>query len=395
VVTEQVNEGTDTVLSGIASYTLGANLEALIFIGSGHFRGTGNTASNTITGGAGNDTLIGGDGNDALTGSSGDDFLDGGIGVDRLTGGTGNDTYVVNASGDRIVELASDGVDTVRTDLLAYALSSVLENLVYVGTGNFTGTGSALANIITGAVGNDVLRGGIGNDTLTGGFGNDYLDGGAGIDRLVGGTGNDTYIVDAATDVILEAQNAGTDVVRTSLSIFALSANLEHLAYAGVGHFAGTGNGGNNSIVGASGNDTLTGGIGNDSMLGGRGLDILIGGAGLDALTGGLGSDRFVFNVITESTIAASDRILDFERGIDSIDLSVIDAITGGTNDAFSFIGTAAFTAAGQLRAVDDGVNNRTIIQVNVNNNISTPELQIFLEGRQIATLMGATDFIL
>lgn len=45
--------------------------------------------------------------------------------------------------------------------------------------------------------------------------------------------------------------------------------------------------------------------------------------------------------------------ITDFTQGEDVVDLHVIDAITGGTDDAFSFIHDAAFTgggAAGGLR---------------------------------------------
>jgi hypothetical protein len=45
------------------------------------------------------------------------------------------------------------------------------------------------------------------------------------------------------------------------------------------------------------------------------------------------------------------DQILDFATG-DSIDLSRIDAITGGTDDPFHFVGAAAFShSAGELRA--------------------------------------------
>jgi len=58
-----------------------------------------------------------------------------------------------------------------------------------------------------------------------------------------------------------------------------------------------------------------------------------------------------VYRSTTESTVAASDTILDFNMG-DVINLSLIDAnaLTGG-NQAFSFIGNAAFSnTAGELR---------------------------------------------
>ena len=43
-----------------------------------------------------------------------------------------------------------------------------VENLVYTGVGDFTGTGNALNNTITGAGGDDTLSGRGGNDTLNG-----------------------------------------------------------------------------------------------------------------------------------------------------------------------------------------------------------------------------------
>ncbi|MGO7050751.1 calcium-binding protein, partial [Rhizobium johnstonii] len=86
IVTEVANEGTDTVRTNLASYTLAANVENLSFAGTGTFAGTGNNLDNTITGGAAADALSGGTGNDTL---------DGGAGADSLIGGEGDDTYIV------------------------------------------------------------------------------------------------------------------------------------------------------------------------------------------------------------------------------------------------------------------------------------------------------------
>ena len=51
--------------------------------------------------------------------------------------------------------------------------------------------------------------------------------------------------------------------------------------------------------------------------------------------------------------MGAPDKILDFEVGVDKIDVSSIDAnSTVGSDQAFSFIGSAAFShTAGELRA--------------------------------------------
>jgi subtilisin-like proprotein convertase family protein/Ca2+-binding RTX toxin-like protein len=65
--------------------------------------------------------------------------------------------------------------------------------------------------------------------------------------------------------------------------------------------------------------DTLTGAGGNDTLKGAGGNDSLIGGAGNDSLTGSSGKDHFVFSSTISS--AGIDRITDFTRGQDIIDL--------------------------------------------------------------------------
>ena len=123
-----------------------------------------------LNGGAGNDTLIGGEGNDTLGGGAGNDILSGGL---------GNDTYGVTEAGDQVIESAGQGTDTVWTSLASYTLGANVENLIFGGSGNFTGMGNALNNYIRGGTGNDVLNGGDGNDIFAFGpnFGNDTLIG--------------------------------------------------------------------------------------------------------------------------------------------------------------------------------------------------------------------------
>lgn len=64
-------------------------------------------------------------------------------------------------------------------------------------------------------------------------------------------------------------------------------------------------------------NDILVGGIGDDRLGGGGGEDILIDGAGSDELTGGAGRDVFILYAD-----GIGDAILDFQVGVDSLDLS-------------------------------------------------------------------------
>ncbi len=105
VVIELAGNGTDTIRTTLANYTLAAlpNVENLSFSGTGGFIGTGNSAANTIIGGAGADTLVGGLGTDILTGGAGPDvfrYLHVAEGGDTLMGFSSiDDTIQVSAAG--------------------------------------------------------------------------------------------------------------------------------------------------------------------------------------------------------------------------------------------------------------------------------------------------------
>jgi Ca2+-binding RTX toxin-like protein/methionine-rich copper-binding protein CopC len=70
-ITEKKGEGTDTVISQIANYTLGNNLENLHLTGDGN--GWGNKGGNDIIGADGANTIDGKEGNDTLTGGASND----------------------------------------------------------------------------------------------------------------------------------------------------------------------------------------------------------------------------------------------------------------------------------------------------------------------------------
>ena len=79
---------------------------------------------------------------------------------------------------------------------------------------------------------------------------------------------------------------------------------------------------GNDILEGLEDNDRLYGGQGADILRGGDGDDILRSMGGNDKLWGGNGADTFVF-----SNWSGRDTIMDFETGIDKIDLSKWKAI--------------------------------------------------------------------
>ncbi len=143
-VTELAGEGTDTIETSLATFSLAAltAVENLTYTGTGNFTGTGNALDNTIRGGIGNDTL------------------NGGTGADLLIGGAGNDTYVVDNPGDVVDEGTGSGTDLVQA-AAGFDLSTVLgnvENLTLTGTAAVNGTGNGLANTITGNSGRQYHR---------------------------------------------------------------------------------------------------------------------------------------------------------------------------------------------------------------------------------------------
>ncbi len=258
--------------------------------------------ADTLNGRGGSDTLEGGAGNDRLLGGIGDDSLDGSAGRDTLLGGAGDDRYRVDSTGDRVVETAGAGADTVFS-FVSHGLAANVEALfLEVGAAAaLNGRGNALANFI---VGNEFAN------RLVGGGGDDTLDAWHGDDTLIGGAGDDTYVLGAggAIDRVVEAANGGTDTA-LALASLRLAANVENLLLdAKAGDSDGTGNGLGNVMQGNAGANRLAGAGGDDTLEGGAGTDRLIGGAGADVFLMRPGMQREV--------------ITDFAAGEDRIDLS-------------------------------------------------------------------------
>jgi len=171
--------------------------------------------------------------------------------------------------------------------------------------------------------------------------------------------------------------------VITSLSSYTLPYQVENLVYTGSA---------NATFIGSSSPNTITSGIGDDVLSGGYGNDTLIGKEGFDTLTGGAGGDHYVFLALADSTVANPDLITDFSAGTaaEKIDLSAIDAIAGGGDDAFTFIGTAAFSGtAGELR-YSVGATER-LVEVDVDGDASA-DLAIRLTG---TGALASSNFIL
>jgi serralysin len=206
----------------------------------------------------------------------GDDHVIAGYYTSNIWGGDGNDV-----------------LDGSRSQYLRYISGGNGNDTIVGGWAGAQLEGGAGDDVVTGGSGLDRLYGGAGNDMLTGGGDSDVLNGGDGADTLKGGTGDDTYEIDAF-DIIIENVGEGTDTVST-VSSYALGANLENLTLTGTAAADGTGNGQANVLIGNSAANVLVGLSGDDILSGNDGNDILDGGDGNDTLYGGLGTDTATY----------------------------------------------------------------------------------------------------
>jgi Ca2+-binding RTX toxin-like protein len=178
-----------------------------------------------------------------------------------LQGLQGDDTYYVNDSHVSVEEPAlKGGIDTVISTV-SYGLTVNVENLTLVGSGNLSGTGSALDNIITSN---------------------------SGVDTLMGATGQDTYIINNSSDIIIDSDsgsvvqsNVSYDLSNSGNNFAGMSTTLTLM---GTGNINGTGDGSVNTIIGNSGINSLFASGGGDTLIGGGGADFLFASGNTTAL---------------------------------------------------------------------------------------------------------------
>jgi Ca2+-binding RTX toxin-like protein len=297
--------------------------------GGGNDKLIGNDVSNRLSGGAGNDSIDGRGGNDVIIG---------GRGKDTLTGGAGNDVFLFEATADSPVGLGRDVItDFARGDQI---------DLTAAGGRTF-----------------------IGNQLFTGGPGQ-------------------VRVVNLSGQTIVELDSNGDRIADLQIELTG-DHQLERLDFVGLAGVATEGDdelygtSGADTLNGLGGNDVLYGFAGNDTLNGGAGDDVLIGGPGRDLLTGGAGADIFLIESFADSRSSGRDRILDFEQGIDKVDLS---ALSMGN---LRFVGTSAFSGAG-----DELRFTRTLTSTFVEADFDgdkVPDLQIEFAAPLNLT---ASDFI-
>jgi Ca2+-binding RTX toxin-like protein len=238
----------------------------------------GTNSADEIYGGGGNDTLngLGGDdliegedgddivegdaGDDTLSGGESNDIVNGGAGRDAMSGGGGNDVFLVDDSGDTVIEGVDQGRDTVLSSI-SFTLPANVERLAAYDEG-----GLAALNFIGNGIDNEI----------TGTGGPNVLNGGAGADLMIGGGGNDTYFVDNSGDTVSEAPAGGYDAILTDVS-YTITSSVELLRArdaAATTAISLIGDAASNRLIGNAGANVLDGGAGGDAMVGLGGDDI-------------------------------------------------------------------------------------------------------------------------
>lgn len=256
----------------------------------------------------------------------------------------------------RNAAVLANSTETANFELTLTKATMNPSNTVFTASkaANYYITGTGLGDTISfaGALGKlSWVEAGDGNDRVVGRAGADLFDGAGGNDRLIGDAGNDQLLGGAGADL----------------------------------------------LDGGIGVDLLEGGAGNDRLTGGTGNDSLNGGAGRDMLTGGDGNDRFLFSDgdFGGATRSTADVLLGWNPG-DRINLSKVDADSRAAsvgNQAFSFLGTAAFNTTdskiGELRYEQSG--SRVYVYGDQNGD-GIADFVLRIDG---VTTLAAGDFIL
>ncbi|MDD2780867.1 calcium-binding protein [Sulfuricurvum sp.] len=421
-VVEHLNEGMDTVQSSV-TFTLGVNIENLTLMGTGVINGYGNTLNNTLIGNSTNNTL------------------DGKSGTDTMSGGAGNDTYIVENTGDNVIENLNEGSDRVNASI-SYVLGANIENLQLTGTANNNGMGNELNNTIYANNGNNILDGANGTDTLSYAYatagvnanigitasqntigsgldtilnfenliGSNYDDtlignsfansiiGGIGADIMFGGGGNDAYYIDNIGDQAFETVSytdttnaGGSDTVVSTVS-YTLGSYIENLRLNGNGAINGTGNTLNNVIYTNSGNNILDGGSGADTVsyaysTAGVNVDLSITasqntiGSGLDTI---INFENLYGSQYNDTLYGNSlSNTLYGDKGNDSLN-------GGAGNDTY------IFNSGNRLDTINDtnGTLNAGIDTVKFGTGITKSSVSLFQSGANLLLSYGSGDVV-
>jgi Ca2+-binding RTX toxin-like protein len=258
-----------------------------------------------------------GNGTDTIIGNEGVDSISSGTGRDSLTGGGGGDSFVINSSNSN----ATSGVDII-TDFDRLSDSIVVDFTLSDSRGNATpvgGSASSIAEVealIASASTNagdvhiiNVTSGGLSGNKFA------YIE------------ANTTLGYQSGSDYLIQFSGAST-------SLFAEDLVEQSSEVTGT------------LILGTSGVDTL---------VGAGGPDTLVSAESADQLTGAGAADTFRFDSISSNSTNGVDGLLDFQSGVDVIQISVAIA---ATNVKYTDASGTASSIAEVEALITGGFNN-------------------------------------
>lgn len=259
----------------------------------------------------------------------------------KIFGLGGNDTIFLNRSddlggGNRVD--AGNGNDKV-------ANLKEGDNIILLGKGNdeYAGTGfasfaSERGDVVSGGAGKDTFAFETAKSTYNGDGGNDVFFSSGWENTINGGSGKDTISYAFRHEDEIASRSGGVTVDLLDGAAQTGSNRFERLIAI-------------ENVVGSQMADVI-GGTDGENMIAGLG--------GADTLAGRGGADTFVYNSINDSRAVAGqiDLILDFENGIDKIDLRGLATgnarLTFSNNDSFSGTrGEVVFSQGGVFVDVD------------------------------------------
>ena len=316
-------------------------------------------------------------------GTSGPNVLDGSrnIAFDLLVGRGGDDTYVLG-TGDRVIEVAGGGTDTIRTNAFSIVLSGFanVENVELLGAGALTATGTDGANVLSG-------------------------EGSSAANMLIGLGGDDTYRLGAG-DAVTETVGGGTDTVAsTTISLdLANFANVENITLLGTLPLSASGNGNANMLDGEKNSAA-------NALLGFGGNDIYVVGLGDTTVESGLGTDQVrsstisldlgkyaaVENLALLGALPLSGTGTAAANTLDGSANSAGNVLTGLGGSDFYVVGvgdTVVEAVGGGTDVVQSAVANISLLAfANVENAILTGAAPLSIIGSDAPNVMnGATN---
>ena len=316
----------------------------------------------SMYGDAGNDQI---NASTHLTGSS---YMpeEGGNNSDRLYGGSGDDTYKVQERQDVVIEKPGQGYDTVVVNNSSTGSYTLSPNVEQVEVWDWYShlpcdlTGNDRPNFIRGTAAKNTLKGLEAQTRLRVRRAATPSTATSATTRSTARTATTPFTAAAAWTIPPTGRTGSTATPATTRCGRAAATTSSTAAPATRSTSparAAT------ILYMAMPEPTISSAVPARTSFTAGGDDILRGGAGLDRLFGSDGGDTFDYDAVSDSRRARSharrDRRLQRRRGIartDVIDLSTIDANSGvGGNQAFTFRGTSAFSAPGQVRVQASG----------------------------------------